>query len=75
MNEEYLIGIFRKAIIEAKAEAMSTLGNFVLDSDSPDRIHALVSRVEQAEALLRDEKTLRVHARSVSHWHGLGKKP
>lgn len=64
MNEEYLIGLFRKALIEAKAERMVAMGVQVLQADAPMVLHS-VQAVERYENLLRDEKTLRRIAKSV----------
>lgn len=64
MNEEYLIGLFRKAIIEAKADAMMNMGIMVMREDH-SRIADLVHVVDRYENLLRDEKALRKIAKSV----------
>lgn len=65
MNEEYLIGLFRKSIIEAKADVMTKLGHAVLKGDHPDLLRDLVQSIDRSELLLRDEKGLRSIARSV----------
>ena len=66
MNEEYLIGLFRKAIIEAKAENLATLG-FLMRPQLPDpvQMRQLVEDNERFENLLRDEKALRKLAKTV----------
>lgn len=65
MNEEYLIGLFRKSIIEAKADVMTELGRAVLRGAHPELLQELAQQVERSEVLLRDEKALRSIARSV----------
>ena len=66
MNEEYLIGLFRKALIEAKAENLATLG-FLMRPQLPDpvQMRQLVDDNERFEERLRDEKSLRRLAKLV----------
>ena len=68
MNEEYLVGLFRKALIEAKANNMALLGALVLDTDGDrclDEIVYAIRRNDRYENLLRDEKALRKLAKAV----------
>jgi len=65
VNEEYLIGLFRKAIIEAKAENLACIGEYLTRNQSLEAVGYRVRDNESMEALLRDEKALRKLAKSV----------
>lgn len=65
MNEEYLVGLFRKALIEAKAENLVILGDYILHGGEMQMIKYRINDNEKAEFLLRDEKALRKLAKSV----------
>jgi len=65
VNEEYLIGLFRKAIIEAKAENLARIGEYLTRNQSLEAVGYRVRDNESMEALLRDEKALRKLAKAV----------
>lgn len=65
MNEEYLVGLFRKALIEAKAENLAVLGDYILHGGELQMIKYRINDNEKAEFLLRDDKALRKLAKSV----------
>lgn len=65
MSEEYLIGLFRKAIIEAKAENLACIGEYLMRNQSLEAVCYRVRDNESMEALLRDEKALRKLAKAV----------
>lgn len=64
MNEEHLIGVFRKALVAARADAEARLGRSIRGIDVAQSLIA-VGEIERFDTLLRSEKWLRDFAKEL----------
>lgn len=64
MNEEHLIGVFRKALVAARGPDEVSLG-LVLSRGNAEDVRFFLDEIARCDALLRDEKRLRALAREV----------
>jgi len=64
MNEEYLVSVFKKALVAARAEEERSLGLSILWSDAARTLKG-VEQVERFDTLLRSDGWLRDFAEAV----------
>lgn len=64
MNEEHLIGVFRKALVAARARDEESLGRAVQTAEVGD-VRFFLDEIARCDALLRDEKRLSALAQRV----------
>lgn len=65
MNEEHLIGVFRKALVAARAEVEACMGRCLAMNNDPASVRHYLDEIARCDSLLRDEKRLSALAREV----------
>lgn len=64
MNEEHLIGVFRKALVAARGDDEASLGRAIQDAKAVD-VRFFLDEITRCDNLLRNEWKLRALAQQV----------